>query len=230
MAGTLYGISTGPGDSELLTLRAVRILHQCRVIAAPQKQDGESLALQIAGGAVDLSDKHILPLSFPMTRNECRLAENDRRIAAQLCGMLIREDVAVLCLGDISVYATFSPIAALVRKNGFRVELVPGVTSFCAAAARTGVPLVCGTQPLQILPYDCPDLRERLHMPGAKVIMKCGSHFPALIRLLETEGLLLHAYAVENCGLANERCLSLLSPDEAACGYFTVVYVADAGA
>ncbi|MDE5564078.1 MAG: precorrin-2 C(20)-methyltransferase, partial [Oscillospiraceae bacterium] len=82
MAGTLYGISTGPGDPELLTLRAVYILHQCRVIAAPQKQDGESLALRIAGSAVDLSDKHILPLSFPMTRDENQLAENDRLITA----------------------------------------------------------------------------------------------------------------------------------------------------
>ena len=129
MAGILYGISTGPGDPELLTLRAVHILHQCRVSAAPQKQDGESLALQIAGSAVDLSDKHILPLSFPMTRDKNQLAENDRRITAQLCDVLAQEDVAVLCLGDISVYATFSPIAALVRKNGFRVELIPGVPS-----------------------------------------------------------------------------------------------------
>ncbi len=225
MAGILYGISTGPGDPELLTLRAVRILHQCSVIAAPKKKDGESLALQIAGGAADLSGKRILPLSFPMTRDERQLAENDRRIAAQLCDVLVQEDVAALCLGDISLYATFSPVAALVREKGFSVKLIPGVTSFCAAAARTGVPLVCGAEPLQILPYDCPDLRERLHLAGAKVIMKCGSHFPELVRLLETEGLLLHAYAVENCGLPNERYLSLMSPDDVQCGYFTVVYI-----
>lgn len=226
MSGTLYGISTGPGDPELLTLRAVRILRQCSVIAAPKKQNGESLALHIAGSAVDLSDKRILPLSFPMTRDEQQLAENDHSIATQLCDILVREDAAVLCLGDISLYATFSPIAALVRKKGFTVKLVPGVTSFCAAAARTGVPLVCGTEPLQILPYDCHDLRERLHLPGAKVVMKCGSQFPALVRLLQEENMLSHAYAVENCGLENERCLSLTTLDaDVQCGYFTVVYV-----
>lgn len=223
MAGKLYGISTGPGDPELLTLKAVRILSECGVIAAPRKPEGSSLALQIAGAAVDLSEKRMMLLDFPMTRNRAVLTENFDRIASQLCDVLQHADIAMLCLGDISLYATFPEIGKRVAAKGFEVETVSGVPSFCAAASRAGLPLVSADEPFQVLPYGCPDFAERLSLSGAKIILKCGSHMPELRVLLQKLGLLERSYAVENCGLENE-CLYPELPEK-ACGYFTVVCI-----
>ena len=123
--GVLYGISTGPGDPELLTVRAVRILERCKVIAAPQKPGTESLALRIAGGIADLREKQVLPLDFPMTKDTAALAAAEQTAAEALCHALRTEDVAFLCLGDISLYATYSPVAALVREQGFETVQIP---------------------------------------------------------------------------------------------------------
>lgn len=133
--GTFYGISTGPGDPELLTLKAVRTIAQCGVVACLQTKSGERLALRIAEGAADLSGKTILPLEFPMTRDKRTLAENYDRITDILCAQLETQDVGMLCLGDLSVYATFPEIGKRVAERGFAVQSIPGVTSFCAAAA-----------------------------------------------------------------------------------------------
>ncbi|MCR4644791.1 MAG: precorrin-2 C(20)-methyltransferase [Oscillospiraceae bacterium] len=221
--GILYGISTGPGDPELMTVRAVRILERCTVIAAPQKPGTESLALRIAGGTVNLRKKQVLALDFPMTKDAAVLAAAEQKAAAALCEVLRTADAAFLCLGDISLYATYSPVAALVREAGFEVVQIPGVMSFSAAAALAGKALVTGDTPLQVLPFGCEGLAERLRLPGAKVILKCGAHLPELVRLLEETGQLSHAYAVENCGLPEERLFPVVQPER--CGYFTTVIV-----
>lgn len=222
--GVLYGISTGPGDPELLTVRAVRILERCKVIAAPQKPGTESLALRIAGGIADLREKQVLPLDFPMTKDTAALAAAEQTAAEALCHALRTEDVAFLCLGDISLYATYSPVAALVREQGFETVQIPGVMSFSAAAALAGAPLVTGDTPLQVLPFGCKDLESRLQLPGAKVILKCGAHMPELVQVLSETDQLSHAYAVENCGLPDERLIPVLHPD-VQCGYFTTVII-----
>lgn len=223
--GIFYGVSTGPGDSELMTLKAVRILSECDVIVCPQTKSGASLALQIAQGAADLSEKCILPVEFPMTKDMEELRRNYDRITEILCGILETQNAAMLCLGDISLYATFPEIGRRVAEKGFRTEILPGVPSFCAAAARAGKSLASKNAPLQILPYGCVDFAERLRLPGGKVILKCGGHMPELTALLQEMQLLESAYAVENCGLETERLIPVLSVTAEQWGYFTVVCI-----
>lgn len=223
MMGTLYGVSTGPGDPELLTLKAVRILNECRTIAAPRKKDGTSLALRIVQGMVDMSSKEILLLDFPMTKDKLHLRANAERIADRICEVLKNGDAAMLCLGDASVYGTFPEIGMRVAERGFRVETVPGVTSFCAAASGKNLPLVSGDVPMQILPYGCEHFAERLRLPGSKVILKCGTHLPELADLLKGSDQLQYAYAVENCSLPDERYVPLEEAE--TCGYFTLCVV-----
>ena len=151
--GTFYAVGVGPGDASLLTLQAVKILEQCPVLAAPQTASGQMLALDIARGAVDLSKKEILPLRFTMSRDLAVREESYRAICAQLEGFLSRgQDVAMVNLGDVSIYATAYYIFDRLQKAGFPAKMVPGITSFSAVAAQLGWSLTEENAPLHIIP------------------------------------------------------------------------------
>lgn len=219
-----YGVSLGAGDPELLTLKAVRIIENCRVIAVPRPKDDISTALEIVKKAVDMSGKETLFLDLPMTRDEDALDDAWDVAANKLCGYLAREDVAMLTLGDISVYSTFSYIAKRVAAKGFEVECIPGVTSFCAAANLAKVPLSAGTEPLMIIPYNAENFHELIQQAGTKVIMKCGKNSAKLRKLLEEKNLLCRTIAAENVGMAEERLyFGEEIPEEL--GYFTIYII-----
>ena len=134
--GVLYGVGTGPGDPELLTIKAVRTIESCPVIAAPQTADGAMVALDIVRGAVDLTGKTVIPVRFSMTRDvERRAAEHASLVRELVAHLDAVRDVALLNLGDPSIYATFQRIAPDVRARGFEARAIPGVPSFCAVAA-----------------------------------------------------------------------------------------------
>ncbi len=146
--GVLYGVGTGPGDPELLTIKAVRTIESCPVIAAPQTADGAMVALDIVRGAVDLTSKTVIPVRFSMTRDaERRTAEHASLVRELVAHLDAVRDVALLNLGDPSIYATFQRIAPDVRARGFQriapdvrargfeARAIPGVPSFCAVAA-----------------------------------------------------------------------------------------------
>lgn len=136
--GVLYGVGTGPGDPELLTIKAVRTIESCPVIAAPQTADGAMVALDIVRGAVDLTGKTVIPVRFSMTRDvERRAAEHASLVRELVAHLDAVRDVALLNLGDPSIYATFQRIAPDVRARGFEARAIPGVPSFCAVAARS---------------------------------------------------------------------------------------------
>ena len=225
--GIFYGVGIGPGDPELLTLKAVRTLEACPVIAAPQTKSGGMLALDIAQQAVDLSRKELLPLYFSMSRDPAVLAAA-REEAAQA----VRErldtglDVAMLNLGDVSIYATCSYLMDILDRQGYRTVMIPGVPSFCAVAARLGVSLTEMNSPLHIAPGSS-DLDATLDLPGTKVLMKSGRQLPAVLKALKERDLLDHSMLVENCGLPTEVVCSDLSREqpEADAGYFVTLIV-----
>ena len=225
MRGTLYGVGVGPGDPELLTLKAVRVLENCPVIAAPQTGSGEMLALNIARGAVNLEGKTIVPIPFPMVRDEARRQENYHRAARLAAGYLDRGlDVAMLTLGDVSIYATVHYLAQRLKGEGYQTVMVPGVPSFCAVAARLGVSLTGLDTPIHIIPAGWGPLEETLDLPGTKVLMKSGSQLPQVVRTLKEKGLLSRAAMVQSCGLPGERvCLNLEEP--LSTDYFSTIVV-----
>lgn len=225
--GVFYGVSVGPGDPELMTLKAVRCLEKCPVIAAPQTTSGQMLALDIAQGAVDLSGKTILPLHFAMSRDPAVLCASHEAAARAVKEHLdAGQDVAMLNLGDVSIYATFGYLQEILEAEGYKTEMLPGVPSFCAAAARLGQPLTGGMeQPLTIAPGRC--AAEVLAAPGAKVLMKTGRQLPGALAALADAGLLSHSAMVCNCGLPDEEVwpdLSAYDPARPA-GYFATILV-----
>ncbi|MDE6665934.1 MAG: precorrin-2 C(20)-methyltransferase [Ruminococcus sp.] len=224
MSGKLYGVSVGSGDPELITLKAVRIIDRCRIIAVPRTKGEKTLALSIAEKAVDLSNKKIVYIDFPMVRDRKILSENYERIADILCAELEKNDVALLNIGDISIYSTFSYIAERVESKGFETEICSGVPSFCAVSARYGKSLVKESESLHIMPYNAEKIRNDNFSDGTYVIMKCGKNSSELIEILREKGLVEKTYAVENCGLPNERIYNNIG-EISQCGYFTVFVV-----
>lgn len=167
--GTFYTLGVGPGDPELLTRKACRILSGCPVIAAPRTASGEMLALDIAKGAVDLTGKEILPLEFAMARQVSARQTGYRKAAEQIAAVLESgRDVAMVNLGDVSIYATAYYVLDVVRSMGFRTEMVPGVPSFCAVAAALGRSLTEPEAPLHVYPAGKTDLDAALAQPGTE--------------------------------------------------------------
>ena len=201
--GVFYAVSVGPGDPELLTRQACRVLEVCDVIAAPRTKAGRMLALDIAGGAVDMRGKTILPLDFTMAHDAAVREESYRTAAGAIeAALAAGRDVAMVNLGDVSVYATAYYILERVRSDGFEVVMCPGVTSFCAVAARLGRSLTRMEEPLHILPGS-------MDMDA-----------------LERHGLAARAGMVADCGLETEQVYTDLRQLPEEISYFATI-VAD---
>ena len=221
-----YGVSTGEGNPESMTVKALNTIKKCRIIAVPRTKGENSLALSTAEKIIDMSEKKIIYFDFPMSKDPKILNENYDRIAEKLCGFLWNESVAMLNIGDVSVYSTFSYIAERIKRTGFTVEYVSGVTSFCASASLAGIPLAVGNQPFIVVPYGCERFSELIAEKGTKAIMKGGKHSAEIKKILAENGLLESTCAIENCGLAEEKIFYGNDIPEMM-GYFTVFIVGE---
>ena len=224
--GVFYAVSVGPGDPELLTRQACRVLEACDVIAAPRTKADRMLALDIAGGAVDMRGKTILPLDFTMAHDAAVREESYRTAAGAIeAALAAGRDVAMVNLGDVSVYATAYYILERIRADGFETVMCPGVTSFCAVAARLGRSLTRMDEPLHILPGST-DLNNALALPGTKVVMKSGKAIHETAEALKRHGLLANAGMVADCGLETEQVYTDLRQLPEEISYFATI-VAD---
>ena len=204
--GTFYAVGVGPGDPELMTRKAVRVLEECPVLAVPRTPAGDSLALEIAQAGADLTDKEIHFIDFAMSRDEEKRRQAHRRAAEAVRALLDRgTDVAMPVLGDVSLFASSAYVAQLLEEEGCRCVRVPGVPSFCAAAARLGRSLCEGSQRLLIVPASHKDVGDCLDMDANLVFMKAGRDLGALKETLRRRGLLDRASLAANCGMAGEQ-------------------------
>ncbi len=204
--GIFYAVSTGPGNAELLTLQAVRILKSCSVILYPETKSG-TLALDSLRSLkeLDLSQKKLIPCPFTMSGQE-----DYTPIVRQSKTYLDQgQDVAMLSIGDVSVYSSAAQTTELLKVSGYKSILIAGVTSFCSAAATAGIPLCRKDEKLTIIPADAcfqkGILTRELKSGGTKVLMKMGRHLDQIISLLNQEGLLKNSILVQNSSQSDER-------------------------
>lgn len=228
--GVCWGVGVGPGDPELITLKAVHVLERCPVIAAPRTRSGGTLALDIVRGTVDLAGKTVLPLEFTMEQEQALLRAAHERAADAIQAYLDQgQDVAVLNLGDVSIYATWGYLMDVLNRRGYETAMVPGVPSFCAAAARLGATLARWGSPLHIIPVGKEPVEPLVSGPGGKVLMKAGRSLPEIVEALRRTGQLRRAALVENCGLPAERVRTELEYVPEDVGYFATVIVKEEG-
>jgi precorrin-2/cobalt-factor-2 C20-methyltransferase len=222
MAGILYGVGVGPGDPELMTGKACRILRENEVIAAPGEDVKETAAYRIAVRAVpEIADKTLLPVDMPMVMDRARLAAIHKKGAERIEKVLDEgRNVAFITLGDPTIYSTFSYLQEIVEADGYKTALVSGITSFCAAAAQLNLPLTKWNEPLHVISaVHRPD--AAMDQPGTYVLMKSGKHMGVVKEMLRASG--RKAAMVENCGMPGQKIYRSLDeiPDDA--GYFSLI-------
>ncbi len=222
--GRLYGLGVGPGDPELVTVKGVRLLQEADVIAVPDKGCGEKTALAIVAQYV--ADKPLLYCPTPMVRDRAVVDQAYDQIAKDLAQLLdAGKTVVFITLGDPSIYSTYLYVHQRMVALGYQGELVPGVPSFCAVAARLGQSLCERSQRLLIVPASHTQVGDSLEVEANYVFMKAGKDLPALEDALAQRGLLQRAAMVENCTMAGERVCPSLAEEHEASGYYSVVVV-----
>ena len=224
MTGRLYGIGVGPGDPDLITLKAWRLLTNAAVIAYPAPEQGDSLARRIVAPHIDGSQIEIA-IRMPITAERFPAKEVYDRAAEELAGHLnVGRDVVVLCEGDPFLYGSFMYLFGRMLKD-FDVEVVPGVSSVNACAAVLGAPLVARNDVLTLIPAPLPeaDLERRLEQTDAAAIMKIGRHFPKVHRVLRRLGLLDRSRYVEHATMADQAVLALADVVADRVPYFSMI-------
>ena len=222
--GVLYGVSVGPGDPELITLKAVRTIREADVVAVPDIGHKRQTAYAIAEAYLD--GKELLDCSTPMTKDRTVAEAAYEKIADDLCALFdAGKSVAYLCLGDIAIYSTYIYVHDLVVARGYEAEIIPGVTSFSACAAKLGISLCEGPERLLVAPVMASDVDEALDVPANKVFMKSGRAVHELRDKLAARGELDRASMVANCGLPDEKVFEHLADIDGDGDYFSVVIV-----
>ena len=223
--GTLYGVGTGPGDPELVTRRAWRLVQQADIIAYLAPDEGPGFARSIVAEAIR-ADAVEIALRVPMRPGRAPAQSIYDARAAELAQLLNDgRDVVMLCEGDPLFYGSFMYVLARLRDD-YPVKIIPGVTSISACAASYLHPLVARNDSLTVLPAPLPDdtLRARIDVSDAVVIMKLGRHFPRVRALLDDMGLTSRAIYVGHASLANQISVKLEdAPDEAP--YFSMLLI-----
>lgn len=226
MPGKLYGLGLGPGDPELITLKAHRIITSAPVIAYPAPDTGPSFARQIAERYLTPEQIEI-PIVMPM-RVERYPAQDvydaaARDIAAHLDA---GRDVAVLCEGDPFFFGSFMYLFERLEAR-YEVEIVPGVSSIMAGAAALKRPLTARNDILTVIPgpLETEVMRARIEASDAVAIMKVGRHFGRIRDLVRAMGLIDRAGYLERVSLDNERVFPLADVLEDAAPYFSLILI-----
>ncbi len=226
MSGTLYGVGVGPGDPELMTVKAWRLISSADVISYLCANGGESTALEIATPFLpDTFEPLAIDMPMRVEREPAQAAYDDgaRRIAVRLDQ---GRDVVMLCEGDPFFYGSFMYVFERLAAS-HRIVVVPGVISATAAAAATGMPLAKRDDVVKVLPatLGADRLRAELQTAQTSVILKVGRHFGKIRLILGTLDLTSCATAIEHASRDNQRIRPVSEIAEDHLPYFTTILV-----
>ena len=214
--GTLYGIGVGPGDPDLITLKSVKILNRVQVVfAASSTKNSHSLAVNIAKPHIPKTSS-IRMLSFPMTKDEKETRKAWAENAATIINELIQgKDAAFITVGDSMTYSTFGYILNEIKASApyIKIESIPGITSYQAAAARLNTPLVEGEESLLVTSgvKGGDRLRQFSVKPENVVLMKAYRNVKDIISAVDEAGLFQDCVGISKCGLPGEEIVTNLN-------------------
>jgi len=228
MKAVLYGIGVGPGDSELMTLKAINTIKNCDVIAIPSENIESCVAYNIAKGAVaEIVNKDILKVHMPMTKDKTILLESHNKGCDIICEQLNKgKKVGFLTLGDPTIYSTYMYIHKLVKEKGYTVCIVNGIPSFIAVAAKLDISLAENKEELHIIPATYAE--EIGDYKGTTVLMKSGKKIAEIKKMLEekTSGQnIVKSFEgmIENCTMDNEKITLQVEDIDELSGYYSTI-------
>ncbi|NET27833.1 precorrin-2 C(20)-methyltransferase [Okeania sp. SIO1I7] len=223
--GRLYGLGIGPGDPELLTLKAHRILTTVPVIAYPISENGKALARAIVSDFIR-PDQIEISMSLPFDVKRSSQPYYD--IAAEKIAehLKVGTDVAVLCEGEPMLYGSFMYLFQRLYRQ-FPTEIVPGISSTMASAAMLGVPITYGNDVLSIIPATLDEitLSDRLAVVDAAVIIKLGRHFTKVRRVIDRLELLHRALYIERATQSNQRIVDITEVEQGDVPYWSLILI-----
>lgn len=209
--GTFFGVGVGPGDPDLITVKAMRILKQVPVLCVPKgREEGASYVRGFISHVFDPERQELIELVFPMTKDRAVLEQHwNAALEKVMVPLQQGRDVVFVTEGDPFIYSTFMHLYALIRERSpeTRVEVVPGISSINASAAAAGVPLVDGAERLAVLPatYEGEQLAQILGQFDTVVLLKVNRVFDRVLGVLEQLGLAERAVYVKRCGAPDQE-------------------------
>ena len=227
--GKLYGISVGPGEPGLLTIKAKQILDACDIIAYPVKTAGEgSVALNIIKPNVDISNKEVREYVFSMNPDYAEREKGWKKAYDDICDALESgKSIALITLGDLSIFSTYMRIDKMIKSRGYQTELVPGVPSFCHGASLAGVPLTMGEESLVVIPFNVSQfekLENALDNHENIVVMKAYKHVDQIADAVVRKGRRIEDITVmSNIGMEDQYIGPVVKGREY--GYFTTLLI-----
>lgn len=228
MNGILYAVGVGPGDPELLTCKAVRLLLEADVVAYPVNSEGFSMARQVVADHVGAQVEEYGFL-LPVGKNQQEIANAYDAAARVLGGFLSAgKTVVLLCLGDAGLYGSASYLIFRLSTAQYRTQIVPAVVAPVAAAAELGIPLAMREETVRIVPATCDDWLEDPTSGGKQtlVLVKIGGHLQKLREGLRAAGLEERAFLVIQATFSNQEVVRLCDWQEnQACPYFALLIV-----
>ncbi len=210
--GVLYGVGVGPGDPELITVKALRRLQAASVVAFPAGINHKPGVAEQSIAPWLSSQQQRLPLRFPYVQDPAALEIAWKQAAKTVWDYLKEGDVVFACEGDVSFYSTFTYLARYLRQldPAVHIEAIAGISSPMAAATALGIPLTCQAEKLVILPalYTLHQLESVLDWAEVVVLMKVGSVYNQVWQILAEQKLLEYSYVVENATRSDQAIYS----------------------
>jgi precorrin-2/cobalt-factor-2 C20-methyltransferase len=235
--GTLYGIGVGPGDPELLTVKAAKVLAACPHVFVPKARvEGDSVALAIAQQHIH-EGALIHEIVFPMTTDKSELTrrwEESARVIAEI--LETGADAAFLTLGDAFLYSTYIYMLRALRRRipDVRVKTIPGITAFSAGAAAAEFPVGEGKEPVLIIPTsdNLNVVRDAIAGSGTVILMKVGKRLGGILDIIERAGAIRRSVFISHVGMEQERIVYDLRELRGATeetGYLSIILIRGKG-
>ena len=232
MNGILYGIGVGPGEPELITLKAYNCIKDSDIIILPAKPKEDCYAYRSVYKIYpEIEKKEIVCLPFPMTKDREALTKSHDAIYREISTFLkMGRTAAFLTIGDPSLYSTYSQMHKRAQRDKIEAHMISGVPSFCAAAAAAGIPLGDNQEQIHIIPASY-DVKHTMDFKGTRIYMKSGRKLKELKHMLmETEDLSkFQIYSISNCGIKGEKITEGVELIDENSGYLTIVIVKENG-
>ncbi len=228
MAGRLYGVGVGPGVSGAYDSQGMQGDRRMSGGCSTRKDSGGYGSISDCGRSSALhKEEELLGIHMPMTKNKNELEESHREAVRRIREQLDHgRDVAFLTLGDPTVYSTYLYVHEALKKAGYPTEIVSGIPSFCAAAARLQTRIAEKAEQIHIIPASY-QIQDALNLPGTKILMKAGRQYQKVKEMLAASD--LEVKMVENCGMEEEHIYQGVEEMPKEAGYYTLIFVKERG-